>query len=141
MSSIKIGTPVEVVIPDLNKSIESKVSFIGASIDPTSRGFNVEAVVPRDNTLKPNMIARIKIKDYVADSVITVPVNTLQNDEAGKYIMIATTENGKMVARKKYVNVGLITANRLEVKSGLAPGDEVIVEGFQNIFDGQPITL
>ena len=87
------------------------------------------------------MIARIKIKDYVADSVITVPVNTLQNDEAGKYIMIATTENGKMVARKKYVNVGLITANRLEVKSGLAPGDEVIVEGFQNIFDGQPITL
>ena len=140
VGSIKSGMPVDVVIPDLNKTVESKVSFVGASIDPTSRGFTVEARLPKDVQLKPNMLAKVKIKDYVADSVITIPVNTLQNDEKGKYVMVVGRDNKQMFARKKYVNVGLITGNRLEVKSGLNPGDEVITDGFQNLYDGQLIT-
>ena len=140
MASIKIGMPVEVEIPDLNKTIETKVSFVGASIDPTTRGFNLEARLPKEVSLKPNMLAKVKIKDYVADSVITVPVNTLQNDENGKFVMVAVTENNKMVARKKPVTIGLITGDRLEIKSGINGGDVIITEGFQNLYDGQLIT-
>ncbi|MDQ3277778.1 MAG: efflux transporter periplasmic adaptor subunit, partial [Bacteroidota bacterium] len=71
---------------------------------------------------------------------ITIPVNTLQNDDRGKYVMVAVTEKDRLLARKKYVAVGELYNDRLEVKSGLAETDQLITEGFQNLYDGQAIT-
>jgi multidrug efflux pump subunit AcrA (membrane-fusion protein) len=64
-------------------------------------------------------------------------MNTLQNDEKGKYVMVAVTENGKLKARKRSVNVGELYGNNLEVKEGLKPNDALITEGFQGLYDGQ----
>jgi membrane fusion protein, multidrug efflux system len=67
-------------------------------------------------------------------------VNTLQSDEKGKYVMVLSKENDKMYARKKMVIIGQFYADKLEIKSGLALGDQVITEGFQGLFDGQLIS-
>ncbi len=40
------------------------------------------------------------------NKAIIIPVNTLQNDEKGKFVMVASKENGKLVARKRPVNIG-----------------------------------
>ena len=64
-------------------------------------------------------------------------MNTLQNDEKGKYVMVAVNENGKLKARKRPVDVGELYGNNLEVKSGLKPNDALITEGFQGLYDGQ----
>ena len=88
-------------MPDVNKTFNTTVSFVGASIDIINRGFVVEAKLPADPALKPNQIALMKIKDYAAANTITIPLNTLQNDEKGKFVMVASTENGKLIARKR----------------------------------------
>lgn len=141
LGSVSKGANVEVTVPDLSKTINSTISFVGASIDPSSRGFIMEARLPIDKALKPNQVAKIKIKDYVAPSVITVPVNTLQNDENGKFVFVAVKEGDKLVARKRMVNIGLLNGDRLEIKAGLKAGDQVITEGFQNIYEGQAVTI
>ena len=80
------------------------------------------------------------IKDYGNPNAITIPVNTLQNDEKGKFVMIAVNRKGKLVARKRAVTVGELYDDQLEVKSGLQAGDQLITEGFQSLYDGQLIT-
>jgi RND family efflux transporter MFP subunit len=140
LSNVKNGTAVEVNIPDAGKTFNTSVSFIGSLIDPLSRGFVVEAKLPADNALRPFQIALLRIKDYAASNAIAIPVGTLQNDEKGKFVMVAVTENGKLVARKRPVNIGFLNGEMLEIKTGLKAGDVLVTEGFQSLYDGLVIT-
>ena len=137
LGAVHVGSSVIVQMPDVNKTFNVAVSFVGASIDVINRGFVVEAKLPNDPALKPNQIALLKIKDYAAESTIAIPLNTLQNDEKGKYVMVASTENGKMIARKRVVNIGLLSGDSLEVKSGLKEGEVLITEGYTSLYEGQ----
>jgi multidrug efflux pump subunit AcrA (membrane-fusion protein) len=132
---------VEVVLPDQNNhTITATVNVAGKVIDPNNRSFTIEAKIPANANLKPNQVAKVRIKDYGNSNAITIPVNTLQNDETGKYVLVAVNEGGRLVARKRTVTVGELYGDRLEVKSGLQPNDELITEGFQSLYDGQLIT-
>ncbi len=134
------GTRLKITLPDINKTVEAKISVSGKIINPISRSFFIEARMPNDKDFRPNQIAMVQIQDYTINNAITVPVNTLQNDEKGKYVMVAVKENGKMIAKKKMVIVGEFYGDKLEVKSGLQTGDMVITEGYQSLYDGQVIT-
>lgn len=141
LGTVHTGSQVIIQMPDVNKTFNVAVSFVGASIDVINRGFVVEAKLPYDAALKPNQIALMKIKDYAAPNTISIPLNTLQNDDKGKFVMVANTENGKMIAHKRMVNIGLLSGDVLEVKTGLKPGDVLITEGFGSLYEGQLLTL
>jgi len=140
LGTVSKGTNVVVFLPDINKTINTTVSFVGASIDIINRGFMVEAKLPSDPALKPNQIALMKIKDYAAASTIAIPLNTLQNDEKGKFVLVASTENGKLISHKRYVTIGLLNGDLLEIKNGLKAGDVLITEGFGSLYEGQLLT-
>lgn len=140
LGRVGVGSTLEVSIPESGQTITTKVNVAGKVIDPSSRTFYIEAPIPSNSNFKPNQIAVVKIRDYTASETVTIPVNTLQNDEKGKYVMVAAKEKGKLLARKRQVVVGEMYNNELEVKSGLQAGDVVITEGFQGLYDGQPIT-
>jgi membrane fusion protein, multidrug efflux system len=140
-SKVRVGSPVTVVLPDINKSYNSKISLSGKLIDPNLRSFTAEARIPYDGSARPNQIARIQIQDYAVANTVTVPVNTVQTDENGKYVFIAVQEGGRTVARKKPVGVGELNGQLIEVKVGLAAGDQLITEGYQNLYEGQVISI
>jgi RND family efflux transporter MFP subunit len=131
------GSEIEITLPDINKTVKSKVSVKGSIIDPASRSFYIEAKIPASKDFRPNQIALVRIQDYQSNDAITIPMNTLQNDEKGKYVMVAVNENGKLLAREKQIQVGELYGNNLEVKSGLQANDALITEGFQGLYDGQ----
>lgn len=137
LHKVNKGSEVQITFPDINKTLTSKVSVKGSMIDPTSRSFYIEARIPSSPEYRPNQIALVKIQDYEANNAITIPMNTLQNDEKGKYVMVAVNENGRLLARKKQVEVGELYGNNLEVKDGLKADDALITEGFQGLYDGQ----
>ena len=56
-------------------------------------------------------------------------------------MFVSVSENGKLVARKKQIIVGEVNNNQIEVKSGLQIGDQLITEGFQNVYDGQVLKI
>ena len=141
LGQVKVGSNVKVVIPELkNKTIDSKISVTGKTIDPSNRGFYVEVKLPFDKDFYPNQVALIKIQDYSVTNAITIPVNSLQNDEKGKYVMVAVKDGTRMVARKKPITIGLMYGDQVEVLSGVNPGDNIITEGYQGLYDEQPIT-
>lgn len=137
---VGVGTTIQISLPDINRTLEAKIGVAGKIIDPNSRSFYVEAKIPYDKNFRPNQIALVRVQDYQADNAVTIPINTLQNDEKGRFVMVAATENGKMIARKRVVVAGELYGNKLEVKSGLKAGDVLIVEGHQSLYDGQLIT-
>ncbi|MCY7292457.1 MAG: efflux RND transporter periplasmic adaptor subunit [Ferruginibacter sp.] len=139
LGTVGRGTAVIVTMPDTKRTYNSTLSFIGASIDPNSRGFIVEAKLPSDPSLNPNQTALLKIKDYASPNAIAIPLKTLQNDEKGKFVMIASSEKGKLFARKRPVVVGMINDALIEVKAGLKGGENLIVEGYTGLYEGQQL--
>jgi len=134
---VREGSSIVVTLPDVNKTFNTRINLSGRVIDPNNRSFRIEAKLPADGALRPNQIAHVKILDYSAQNAIVIPVNTVGTDEKGKYVYIAATENGKIVARKKQIFVGELYNQFIEVKVGLSAGEQLITEGYQNIYDGQ----
>ncbi len=139
-TKISKGTPVEVNVPDVDKSFNTTISFISQSIGTNTRGFAAEAKVPAGMALRPNQVALVKILDYSAPNTPVINVNTLQNDEEGKFVLVAAKEGDKLIARKRKVIVGQTYGDQAEIKQGLKAGDQLITEGYQAIYDGQLIT-
>jgi membrane fusion protein (multidrug efflux system) len=132
------GSTVQINIPDANKIVNSVISLISQSIDPTQRGFVAEAKIPYDAALKPNQTAIMKILDYASANAVVIPVNTIQSDETSKYVYVLQKQsNGRSIAKKKTVVVGEVYGNNIEIKAGLATGEQLITEGYQSLYDGQ----
>ena len=136
---VQKGSKVIVSIPDINKSFNSSISFISQAIGDLNRGFTAEIKVPKGLNLRPNQIAKVKILDYNAPNSIAIPLNTVQTGQEGKYVLLAGQADSQMVAKKRVVTIGELYGDSIEVKSGLQPGDKLIADGFQGLFDGEPI--
>jgi RND family efflux transporter MFP subunit len=133
------GSPVIVTIPDANQTFNGSISFISQAIGDLNRGFTAEIKVPKGLSLRPNQIAKVKILDYNAPNSIAIPLNTIQTGQEGKFVLLAGKEDSVMVAKKRVVTIGQFYGDSIEVKSGLQPGDKLITEGFQGLFEGDPI--
>jgi RND family efflux transporter MFP subunit len=141
LTRLRKGSPVVITIPDANKTVSSSISLISQSIDPNQRGFIAEAKIPYDPVLKPSQSAVVKILDYAAANAIVIPVNVVQSDETTKYVyVLVKSSNGKSTAKKQPVVIGEVYGDNVEIKAGLKTGDELITEGYQNIYDGQMIS-
>ncbi len=144
---INQGDSVEVFFPDLSTSIKSKISFASNYIDPLNRTFKVEVNLPKVNSAKPNMIAKLQIVDYEKSDAIVLPSNCIQKTERETFVMGINLaegdnpQNGTYRAVKLLINTGVSNQDKTEVISGLAEGDKVIINGFQELSEGQAITV
>ena len=141
LTRIHKGSPVEITIPDANKKVSTTISLISQSIDPLQRGFIAEAKIPADAALKPSQSAIVKILDYAVAGAIVIPVNVVQSDETGKYVyVLIKSSNGKAIAHRVVVTIGEVYGVDVEIKGGIKAGDQLVTEGFQNLYEGQLIS-
>ena len=139
--SVHQGDAVEIEFPDLNKKIQSKIGFASKFIDPLNRTFKVEIPLLGVKDIKPNMVARLKITEYQKNNTVVVPSNCVQVTEKEAFVMVAKEENGKIVAQKQLVKLGLSNKNITEVIDGLQVGDLLIINGFQELAEGQVLEI
>lgn len=137
---IKEGDKVELVFPDINKTVAEKVTHVEQTIDPRSRTFNVEVKLNNaSNEYAANMIAKLRINDAILKNVLLVPSNIIQKSTDGLYVLIAEQNNGIKYARKKSIQTGLEYNGRTVITEGLSEGDNIITFGYSEIVDGQRI--
>ena len=134
------GTKVIVSFPDNDKTFSSEISFLSQTIGATTRGFTAQIKVPKNLKLRPNEIALVKILDYNAPNSIAIPVNTLQTGQDGKFVLVGDKKGDQMIAKKVNVVPGQLSGDSIEIKQGLQTGQQLITDGYQGLFDGQPIT-
>ncbi|AKD58030.1 efflux RND transporter periplasmic adaptor subunit [Spirosoma radiotolerans] len=139
--SVRKGDMVLIEFPDLKKTLNSRISFVATTVDPLSRTFTIEAPLPSDNALKPNMLARIKINDETKANAIVINQNLIQSTENGQLVYVAVNEGGKKVAKARTVKTGQSYGGQIAVTQGLQAGDQIVTAGYQDLVDGQAISF
>jgi HlyD family secretion protein len=89
-------------------------------------------ILDSDDRIRPGMTADLDIIVGEADSVVCIPKHAVINRE-GKTVVL-TREQGKVIP--KSVVTGLDDDVKIEIKSGLAEGDTLLISGGQEVFGG-----
>lgn len=142
LTKIHEGDAVKVRFPALNYETEAKIDQIGNIIDPNNRTFRIRINMNNpDKMIKPNLVAVLKLRDYVNENAIVVPTLFIKEDFSGHYTYIVDNDGGQAVAKKIYVTPGVSNNNLTEVTDGLTAGMQVISEGYSQVSDGTPVQV
>ena len=120
------------------ESWPGKVDFVAWKADPATRTFQVRVVV--DNAagkIRPGMIARAAFLRREVRDALSVPLFTVQ-DKGGERVVFVE-EGG--VAKARTVQLGVIEGDRVQVVSGLAAGERLIVAGHTEVEDGTKVNV
>jgi RND family efflux transporter MFP subunit len=144
LSKIQPGTPVIIEIDAIGKEFEGKVRQVGNFINPNNRTFQIEVAIPnKDGLVKPNLIATVKLNDYTAQNTVIIPENTIQKNsmEENLVYVFQPESDSTGIAKKVLVKIGYSYKESMEIKDGLKPGDQLIVEGAKNLRDQQKVKI
>lgn len=125
VEKIKVGQPCRVTLSSLpGETFAGRVYSKNLAADPLSKTFKVEVVIDNpDLKIKAGVYADIAVEYIRHENVLMLPLSALLAGE--KEVMV--NENGR--ARKRAVTIGERNGSRFEVRTGVNPGDQVIVEG------------
>lgn len=143
LGKVKRGELVDVNFPALNLDKKAKISLVGRSIDSANRTFKIEIEMSnKDQMLKPNLLAIVKINDLTIADALIVPQELVLQEISGKeYVMVVSEKDGKKVAAKKYVEQGESYDGKVQILSGITTEDEIIVIGSRNAKVGDPLEI
>lgn len=144
LGSISEGTEVKVQIASIGKEFEGKIDRVSNTINASNRSFKIQVSIPNEGGLiKPNQIATLKLNDYTSEDAIIIPENAVQQNAEGESIVYVLEQDGQAqgIARKVVVETGLVHDEKIEIKSGLQPGQQLIVRGSRGLRDGQEVNV
>lgn len=125
---VRRGAEVWVTVAAL-KGLEfgGGVQIVGSRVDPKTRTVPVQCLIAgAGGRLKPQMFASVRIASGVEREAVAVPDSAIVTEQSASYVFVRH-EDGEYV--KTEVTLGLRSAGRTEVRSGLAPGEDVVVKG------------
>ena len=138
LSAIKVGQALNLEVDAYPGQVfQGQVYAIDPRLAEDTRSIGLRARVPNDKgKLRPGLFARVKLVIAERDNAVLVPEQSVipQADKLFVYVI----EDGKAAMRP--VQLGLRQAGRVEVISGVKPGDVVITAGAQKIGPGAPVT-
>tara|TARA_R110000868_G_scaffold82956_6_gene234020 strand:+ start:6122 stop:7357 length:1236 start_codon:yes stop_codon:yes gene_type:complete len=145
ITNVTNGKNVEVEFPVLGKTITAKIRQTGDVINPANRTFKVEVAVPnKEDAIKPNLTARLKINDYTNENALLIPQSIIsENADGEQYIYLVNDKNNndEGVAKKVIIKTGRTQGDVIEVLEGIANGAEIINEGARSVEDGQTVKV
>jgi multidrug efflux pump subunit AcrA (membrane-fusion protein) len=105
----------------------AELVYAGDIVDRTSRTLTLTASAPNPRReLKPGMFVEVGLPRGGASPVLQVPASAVQRHDGRTFVFVHA---GGGEFRRADVSLGREGGDRVEVKSGLAPGDAVVVEG------------
>ncbi|MCL6639335.1 MAG: efflux RND transporter periplasmic adaptor subunit [Firmicutes bacterium] len=114
------------------------VEIINPSANKTARVFETKIRVPNgEQLLKPGMFARVEIKTGEAEDVLAVPQSALTGKQGMYFVFLL--EGDRAVRRQ--VEAGQVIDRLVEIKSGLAAGQKVIVTNVNKLKDQDTVRI
>lgn len=132
---------VAVILEDGTKyPQEGTLQFRDISVDPATGTVILRMVFPNPQcVLLPGMFVRALVKEGVNERAILIPQNAVSRDAKGT--PMAMVVNAKGEAEIRILKTDRAIGNQWLITSGLAPGDQVIVEGLQKVRPGVPVRI
>jgi len=133
------SVPVRIVLEDGSELPRAgKLLFTDLTVDATSGQITLRAEVPNpDGLLLPGQFVRVRLSQAELPSGILLPQQAVTRTNQGDTVLVIGPDNKPM---PRPVKVGSAQGNQWVVLSGLQPGEQVIVDGFQKMMvPGAPV--
>ncbi len=103
------------------------VDYVYPELDPETRTLTVRLRFDNQTeSLRPNMFARVTIRGHATDDVVHVPREAVIRGGNLDRVVVAIGE-GRF--RAQPVDLGIESGDRIEILSGIAANDEIVVSG------------
>jgi len=89
--------------------------------------------------LFPSQFVNVKMQLRTIAGAVVIPVNALRNSSNGDYVYVLNPRERTVAMRK--VTRGQASVDKVQIVTGLQPGERVITEGADRLKDGDKVTL
>lgn len=117
------------------RSFSGRVLSVDSRVDSSTRAVTVRALVPnRDGALRPGMYLTVDLAQDRGPAVV-IPEQALVPEQARQFVYVV---RGAVVSKQE-VSLGRREPGYVEITSGLASGDRVVIEGTLKLRDGAAV--
>jgi len=122
-----------------NKLAEGTLQTFDSQIDPTTGTIKLRAKFENDQrTLYPNQFVNVRLLLDTHKDVTTMSTAGVQRGVPGTFVYLVNADSTVSV---KPVKLGVTEGDRVEVLSGLSPGDRVVIDGADKLREGAKVIV
>lgn len=138
LASLQPGQPVYMQVDALpGRTFEGRVDRVAPVVDAGSGTFRVITAFEGGHALQPGMFGRFRIEHQQREGVLTIPRGALLDDEGEPAVY--RVRDG--LAARTPVQLGHVDAGFVEIRDGLAAGDQVVIAGKGALRDGSAVQV
>jgi len=132
MNCARKGMDVEILSDGIDRTYRAQVAEISPVVDEYTRTVAVKAGMANPNkALRPGMTARVRVNLGEKEDVIAIPKDALLDS----YVFVVNDST----AERRDVVVGLVGDKTVEIVTGIAEGENVVVIGQQRLAGGEKV--
>ncbi|WP_407158812.1 MdtA/MuxA family multidrug efflux RND transporter periplasmic adaptor subunit [Bradyrhizobium sp. STM 3557] len=122
-----------------NKLAEGSLQTFDSQIDATTGTIKLRAQFPNDQrTLYPNQFVNIRLLLDTHKDVTTMSTSGVQRGVPGTFVYLVKDDSTVTV---RPIKLGVTDGDRVEVLSGLSPGDRVVIDGADKLREGAKVVV
>lgn len=145
LSYLEIGQETRVkirVFPD--SFVMGKIAQISPIVDPRTQAYPVKILLQnQDHKIKPGMFAEADLILEEVSNATIVPLDAVLDLDSFPYLyVVKLNSDGKTgLAKKRSVEIGLVTDDKIEIKSGLEKGELIVIMGQNSLVDSEQVEV
>lgn len=146
ISKIRLGLRAEVTLEAYPGQVfPAVVKELSPVVDPASRTMEIRLDVYGDGArLKAGMFSKVKVITENKQNVVKIPASAVVKRFGESYVFVVEADPADpafRVARKRAVVPGILIDDKLEITSGVAADEELIVRGQTLLEDGTRVNV
>ena len=146
ISKMAMNLPCEITLDAWPGDVfQGSISEIAPTVDPASRTMEIGVNVSNPGSkLKAGMFAKVKIITERKDSIVKIPASAMLSRFGEQFVFSIDHDSDdpeKTIVAKKLVVPGILIDGVLEIQSGLAPDEEIVIRGQTLLEDGAQVNI
>ena len=117
--------------------MDGAITYISELANELTRSTKIEIQMQNEgNCFRSGQIVRAVLTRQVLNNIIQIPLASVIPMETGNVVYIVEDDK----AKRCDVELGIVKADNVQIKSGLAAGDKLIISGHRFVVPGQKVT-
>lgn len=115
-----------------------KITFISELADQQTRSTRIEITLANEQGMvRSGQIVSVSLTRRVLEDAIMIPLLAVVPMEKGNAVYVVNSSE----AKRREVDIGIIKGDRIQIRSGLNPGDQLIIAGHRFVAPGQKVSI
>ncbi|WP_395090837.1 efflux RND transporter periplasmic adaptor subunit [Armatimonas sp.] len=137
-ATVAVGTRAQIRLDALpGKPLTATVTEVNPAADPQSRQYLIRFKLDNTNgKLRPGMFARLILELRTINAAVVVSSDAVKTTPKGSTVTVVDSENTAMV---RPVTLGAKVGSDVEILSGVAAGEHVVMLSYSPVRDGHKV--